>query len=387
MGNTQSILQMVSDPKNWKKTHKKSYEVYVCRPLPGTECHNKLEDANYVTDENRQFIISGTVGETWVIDIDKLAKTYYFADGGSISPITLQNKCRPDGQMDWQKMKTQTACDINWALLIPSGVENFPVQTSWGDTLLANRPGIGHGLGDFLVCSDNGYGQPNLNDVWVVNGLVFPMTYDLHAFPNMFDQSKMAVNTPYPAQKFVKEGNNKVFKADSSEIYTKSSVDKYIDIARTVAGNLSGYYGNSIGATVQNAEVINKTSGSKGSSINKSKYDYWSYTYDVTYNNGRHLSITVTPMVANASQEKDPLVSIEASNGFATISLKKMFSANVPYYEKGTALSSINPQSYGYIVQGLSGKMAMGVGNDKQTIRTERTSKTGKKSLFSLFKR
>ena len=26
----EAIMQKASDPKNWKKTHKKSYEIYVC---------------------------------------------------------------------------------------------------------------------------------------------------------------------------------------------------------------------------------------------------------------------------------------------------------------------------------------------------------------------
>lgn len=203
----ESVMQMASNPKNWKKTHKKSYEVYVCRPMPGAECTNKLEGTHYVTDQNKQFIISGTVGETWVIDINKLAKTYTFVDGTPITPDTLSIKCNNNGQMGWQKMRTRADANTNWAMLIPKEVENFPVQTSWGDTLLANRPGVGHGLGDFLVCADNGCGQPNLNDVWVVNGEVFPTTYDLHAFPNMFSQVTATAKTPYPSENFMKNNN------------------------------------------------------------------------------------------------------------------------------------------------------------------------------------
>lgn len=201
----QYMMQMASNPNNWKRTHKKSYEVYVCRPLPGAQCINRLEGTHYVTDQNKQFIISGTVGETWVIDMNKLAKTYIFADGTPITDATLSKKCYSNGQMDWEKLITRADRNTNWAMLIPKSIQNFPVQTSWGDTLLANRPGIGHGFGDFLVCADNGCGQPNLNDVWVVNGEVFPTTYDLHSFPNMFPQSVTTAKTPAPQVTFMKK--------------------------------------------------------------------------------------------------------------------------------------------------------------------------------------
>lgn len=117
----------------------------------------------------------------------------------------LSKKCSSSGQMDWEKIITRPDRNTNWAMLIPKSIQNFPVQTFWGDTLLANRPGIGHGFGDFLVCADNGCGQPNLNDVWVVNGEVFPRTYDLHSFPNMFTSSVTTAKTPVPQVTFMKK--------------------------------------------------------------------------------------------------------------------------------------------------------------------------------------
>ena len=159
----------------------------MCRPFPGTKCNNKFEGTDYVTDKNRQFIISGTEGETWVTDINKIARTYTFADGTPITPDTLKRKCRTDGQMDWVRIKARTSTS-NWAFYIPKSIKNFPVHTPYGDILYANRDGIGHLKGDFLLCSDT-YGKPNLNDVWVVNGEIFPKTYDLRAFSNMYQSS------------------------------------------------------------------------------------------------------------------------------------------------------------------------------------------------------
>lgn len=198
-----NILAEIQNPKNWKRTHKKSYNVYMCRPLPGTQCTNRLEGSQYVTDQDRQFILSGTIGETWVIDVNKLAKTYTFADGTPITPDTLKARCEDDGQIEWVKLSTRADATPNWAFHLPKSIQNFPVQTSRGDTLYANRTGVGHLKGDFLVCADVG-GQPNLNDVWVVNGEVFPRTYDLHAFPNMYDTTVTSCETVKPVQRFNK---------------------------------------------------------------------------------------------------------------------------------------------------------------------------------------
>ena len=223
MVNSNNVMMEMQNPKNWKRTHKKSYEVYVCRPLPGAECTNKFEGTHYVTDQNKQFIISGTAGETWTIDVNKLAKTYTFADGTPITPETLTKKCDNRGQMDWQKMKTRADAGTNWAFFLPKSIQNFPVQTSWGDTLLANRPGVGHGLGDFLVCGDAG-GQPNLSDMWVVNGEIFPRTYDLHAFPNMFntlDEFKTAIPTTSFIKHNTHENNTKTINVINNNYKTE----------------------------------------------------------------------------------------------------------------------------------------------------------------------
>lgn len=198
---SQNIMQEIQNPNNWKRTRKKQYEVYVCRPALGTTETNRLEAVTYTTDANKQFIISGTVGEKRVIDLGNLVKTYCTLDGKPITAGYLQEKMGADGTIDWLHLKTIPAADTvtNWAFHLPLGIKNFPVQTSWGDTLMANRTGIGHGKGDFLVCADLN-GMPNLNNMWVVNGEVFPTTYDMRAFPGLIDaDTKLKVaETPVP---------------------------------------------------------------------------------------------------------------------------------------------------------------------------------------------
>ena len=191
----------IRDINNWKRTSKKQYEVYVCRPKIGTKVVNRLEGAEYVTDQNKQFVISGTRGERWAIDGEKLAKTYCTLTGERLGANIL-SKAHRDGTIDWLKIKTIQSANggaCNWAFHMPIHIaefRNFPVRTSWGDVLYANRDGVAHGRGDFLVCADAG-GRPNFNDMWVVNGEVFITTYDLRGFRGLGDIG--TVEAPKPS--------------------------------------------------------------------------------------------------------------------------------------------------------------------------------------------
>lgn len=178
-----------TDPNNYRRTHKKKYTIVASMPPEGTEVTNFLENAHYTTSNEKQFVLTGTVGEQWVIDVNKLCKTYTFEDGTPITKDALAKKVMA-GYKDCAKypcIKPFAVTSIpgvdNWAIHIPLGY-TFPIQTSWGDTLICNAPGIRHGKGDYIVCSDNN-GAPNLSDMWIVNGAVFPNTYDMRAFPNM----------------------------------------------------------------------------------------------------------------------------------------------------------------------------------------------------------
>lgn len=66
----------------------------------------------------------------------------------------------------------------NFACFVPAGIK-VSVNTAWGDVLHVNRDGVPHGDGDYLVCAVGKDGKPDLSDVWVVNGKIFPSTYDM----------------------------------------------------------------------------------------------------------------------------------------------------------------------------------------------------------------
>jgi len=183
------VMMYLNNEKNWKKTKKKQYSIYVCMPPIGTRVENFLEGAKYTTDSKKRFVLSGLVGEQWVIDANKLAKTYTFDDGTEITPESLSAKLE-HGCIKWVKVTTKQDDTIVWSCILNPKFKNVPIQTSWGDTLFANRDGIRHLYGDFIMASNAG-GRPNLKDVWVVNGEIFPRTYDLHAYAGKFNPNIM----------------------------------------------------------------------------------------------------------------------------------------------------------------------------------------------------
>lgn len=150
-----------------KEYRKKNYTMKAEKVAAGTKLYNYLEDCHYVTTDDKCIKLIGTVGEEWPVTIEKLAKTYTFIDE---TPITSENI--PDGVFD---IATIIGDDAE-TIFAEQTTEQVQVATSWGEILTANRDGIPHGDGDFIV-SANKEGHPDSSDRWVVNGLVFTNTY------------------------------------------------------------------------------------------------------------------------------------------------------------------------------------------------------------------
>lgn len=200
--NNGNVLQLMSDASNWKKTRKNSYSIWATIVQHRVKVENNLEGASYITTAAKCVVLSGTRGEQWVTSLDKLAKTYYFSNSIDESlPRKAFDASNPNsatydasqvinkksimargkkGVMPWTSVTTIPHGNTytNFCFHVPLSVKNLPIQTSYGDELLANREGVQHGIGDFVVCSMNPDGTPNLRDCWVVNGLVFLDTYN-----------------------------------------------------------------------------------------------------------------------------------------------------------------------------------------------------------------
>lgn len=200
----QNIMQELQNPKNWKRTAKKNYEVYMCKPGTGVKVQDKISGTPYVVNETQAYVISGTVGDIETVDARTLAANYVLIDGTPINGQSMGKRANADGLIDWTHLKAISKNGGSaWAFHLPLNIKNFPVNTRKGG-VYANQQGLKHGVGDFLVCSDMG-GQPNLNDVQVVNGLIFPTTYDLRAFPGMFPADVIKAETPKPTVSLVEK--------------------------------------------------------------------------------------------------------------------------------------------------------------------------------------
>lgn len=158
-------------------TGKTDYTVQGMMVTKPTHLYNKLELVSYdVTDDNVSVILKGTLGEEWVTKVSKVMKTYTKPDGTPLTEADFTSH-----KDSFQDLKTKPTKGANFALFVPKDVI-LQVQTAWGDVLYTNASKVDHGKGDFLVCS-NKDGQPDLSDVWVVNGAQFPTTYDMTNAP------------------------------------------------------------------------------------------------------------------------------------------------------------------------------------------------------------
>ena len=138
------------------------------------DTYNFLELTNYhVEDDGISVVLKGTLGEEWSTKLSKVLKTYTKEDGSALTDSDLLNN-----KGTFIPLRAKATPDANFAFYVPKNVI-VEVQTAWGDVLYTNKSDTDHGKGDYLVCN-NKDGQPDLSDVWVVNGAVFETTYKLN---------------------------------------------------------------------------------------------------------------------------------------------------------------------------------------------------------------
>lgn len=215
----------------YKNCSKKFYDVYVCLPPKNTIVINKLEQNDvvqifggrtYFTANNIQnlqysnpqmiktlqefvsqgkayaivdstrFVLYGTVGEMWTVDMNALARTYTFIQNGKPLQINQQtlNQRMKNGCLDWTMIRTSKwAVSGNYMACFVPIAQKGQVQTAHGRVLNINSDGVQHGKGDFVVCSKLPDGQPNLMNKWVVNGNVFAATYNNQGWTDCLSNS------------------------------------------------------------------------------------------------------------------------------------------------------------------------------------------------------
>lgn len=154
----------------FKSVQKTEYEVTLSIPKVGEHLYNALEASYYEVSENRPYLLTGTCGESWVVNYDKLRKAYVLLDGTEIPEYT---------ELDAPiRIKTKGADEGIRACKLPLQYENLPIETGWGDYLFVNRRGINHADGDYIMlCGTLNSDGTVDGDMWSVNGEVFKNTY------------------------------------------------------------------------------------------------------------------------------------------------------------------------------------------------------------------
>jgi len=158
--------------ETWFLTGKKEYSVQAMMVSKEICFHNELEVTDYtVTDDGVTVILKGCFGEMWTTKLSKVISTYTKPDSSALCDADFAEKD------SWIDMITKPEPDAYYAMYVPLNF-SVTVETAWGNVLHTNLPNAPHGNGDFLVCRAGKDGKPDLFDVWILNGVVFPAYYD-----------------------------------------------------------------------------------------------------------------------------------------------------------------------------------------------------------------
>ena len=168
---------MDQDTEDWFLTGKNEYSVLAMMVSRETSFHNDLEETDYtVTDDGVTVILKGSVGEMWASKLPKVISTYTKPDHSALCEEDFAEKD------SWVEIITLPEPNAYYAMYVPLNII-LTVETSWGDILHTNMPTAPHGEGDYLVCRAGEDGNPDLSDVWILNGVLFPEYYDTSRCP------------------------------------------------------------------------------------------------------------------------------------------------------------------------------------------------------------
>lgn len=158
--------------EEWFLTGKKQYIIKAMMVSKETSFHNELEVADYtVTDDGETVVLKGTADEMWASKLAKVLKSYTRIDG---SPLSEEDFAVKD---EYIEIMTIPSVDEYYAMHVPADL-SVSVELPSGEVLHSNLNNAPHGEGDYLVCRKGEDGKPDLSDVWILNGVLFPQNYD-----------------------------------------------------------------------------------------------------------------------------------------------------------------------------------------------------------------
>ena len=161
-----------SSREKWFLTGKKKYTVQAMMVSKEMTFHNDLEVVDLVAaDDGETVVLKGTRDEIWTSPLPQVISRYTKPDGSELRKEDFANK---DVYFDIVTIPTK---DAYYAMHVPNDI-SVTVETAQGNVLHSNLPNAPHGEGDFLVCTIREDGEPDLSDIWILNGLIFMDCYD-----------------------------------------------------------------------------------------------------------------------------------------------------------------------------------------------------------------
>ncbi len=158
--------------ENWFLTGKKKYTIQAMMVSKEMTFHNDLEVVDLVaSDDGETVVLKGTRDEIWTSPLPQVVSRYTKPDGSELRLEDFENR---DVYIDIVTIPTK---DAYYAMHVPNDI-TVTVETAQGNVLHTNLQNAPHGEGDFLVCTIREDGEPDLSDIWVVNGLIFLDCYD-----------------------------------------------------------------------------------------------------------------------------------------------------------------------------------------------------------------
>lgn len=126
------------------------------------------EGKAYIVTEKNAIVLCGTVGEYWTIAEAKLVQKYNEVNGSDLNSANIGNA--------WYEVSAKPDAGLAFACFVPVKVQG-EIKTPWA-ILSINDPLCDHGKGDIVIAQANPDGSINIDDKYVVNGLIYTRTYD-----------------------------------------------------------------------------------------------------------------------------------------------------------------------------------------------------------------
>lgn len=158
--------------EKWFRTAKTKRTMQAMMVSRETVFENEFEVVRYtVRDDGETVVLKGSCGEMLASRLPAVVSAYTKPDG---SEIRAEDFAIRDKTID---IVTRTDPGAYFAMRIPKEI-SVTVTTARGDVLHSNLPNTEHGEGDYLVCRAGGNAAPDLSDVWILNGIIFPAYYE-----------------------------------------------------------------------------------------------------------------------------------------------------------------------------------------------------------------